>query len=100
MLRYIGLACLPLLLLATPASAVSYKQKLETCTIGAKSQKLTGKKRSVFIHKCMGKGDYEPAARREMMKKEKAMKKQASRKKPATKKSTMKETVAPQQKKQ
>ncbi|MEJ2431662.1 MAG: hypothetical protein P8Y53_00315 [Pseudolabrys sp.] len=89
MLRYIGLACLPLLLVATPASALSYKQKLETCKIGAKSQKLSGKKRSVFIHKCMGKGDYEPAARKEMMKKEKAMKK-----------STMKKTAAPQHKKQ
>ena len=94
MLRYLGLIGLPLLLMATPASAVSYKQKMETCKIGADSQKLTGKERNAFIHKCMGKGDYEPAARKEMMKEEKAMKKPAKKaamKKPATK---------PEQKKQ
>ena len=75
MLRYIGLVGLPLLLLATPASAVSYKEKLATCKIGAASQKLTGKKRSAFIHRCMGKGDYEPQARKDAMKKAKAMEK-------------------------
>jgi hypothetical protein len=95
MLRYIGLVGLPLLLLATPASAVSYKEKLETCKIGATSQKLTGKKASAFVHKCMGKGDYEPKARKDAMHKAKAMEK------PAKKKAAMKKPMAkPQQPKQ
>jgi hypothetical protein len=99
MLRYLGVIGLPLLLLATPASAVSYKQKMETCKIGADSQKLAGKQREVFIHKCMGKGDYEPAARKEMMKDEKAMKKPA-KKKAAMKKPAMKPAASAEPKQQ
>jgi hypothetical protein len=83
MLRYLGFIGLPLLLLATPASAVSYKEKMETCKIGAASQKLTGAKRNVFIKRCMAKGDYEPAARRAEMKKEKTAKKKVVAKKKA-----------------
>lgn len=95
MLRYIGLLCLPLLLLqASPAAAVSYKQKMETCKFGASDQKLTGAKRNAFIKKCMGKSNYQPAARKDAMKKAKAMKKQAA--KPAAKPAAMK----PDQKKQ
>jgi hypothetical protein len=97
MLRYIGLVGLPLLLLATPASAVSYKEKLETCKIGAASQKLTGKKATAFIHKCMGRGDYEPQARKDAMKKARAMEKPAAKKKAAMKKKPM---AKPEQKKQ
>jgi hypothetical protein len=83
MLRYIGLLGLPLLLLASPASAVTYKAKMETCKFGADDQKLEGAKRNAFIKKCMGKGNYEPAARKDAKKKAAAMKKQAA--KPAPK---------------
>jgi hypothetical protein len=72
MLKYVGLLGLPLLLLATPASAISYKQKMETCKFGANDQKLTGAKRNAFIKKCMGKGKYQPAARKDAMKKQAA----------------------------
>lgn len=82
MLKYVGLLGLPLLLLATPASAISYKQKMETCKFGADDQKLTGAKRNAFIKKCMGKGNYQPQARKDA-KKATAMKKPAA--KPATK---------------
>ena len=69
MLKYVGLLSLPLLL-ATPASAISHKQKMETCKFGADDQNLTGAKRSAFIKKCMGKGNYQPAARKDAMKKQ------------------------------
>jgi hypothetical protein len=72
MLKYVGLLGLPLLLLATPASAISYKQKMETCKFGANDQKLTGSKRNAFIKKCMGKGNYQPAARMDATKKQAA----------------------------
>lgn len=72
MLKYVSLLGLPLLLLAMPASAISYKQKMETCKFGANDQKLTGAKRSAFIKKCMGKGNYQPAARKDAMKKQAA----------------------------
>jgi len=55
MLRYFGLLALPLLLLATPASALTAKQKMETCKFGATAEKLTGAKRTAFIKKCMAK---------------------------------------------
>lgn len=59
MQRYLGLLvtslALPLLLLATPASALTTKQKMETCKFGAQSQKLTGAKRNAFIKHCMAK---------------------------------------------
>ena len=140
MLRYLGLLALPLLLLATPASALTAKQKMETCKFGATAEKLTGAKRTAFIKKCMAKGpdthmakkpaaknmaakphrlsakekmetckvgadaelltgakrtafikkcmakgNYEPAARKDAMKKAKAMKKPAAKKKAAMK---------------
>jgi hypothetical protein len=83
MLRYIGLLGLPLLLLASPASAVTYKQKMETCKFGAADQKLEGAKRNAFIKKCMGKGNYQPAARKDAMKKP-AAKKTTTAAKPPT----------------
>ncbi len=58
MLRTLGIiALLPLLLLATPASAITAKQKMETCKFGADDQKLEGAKRNTFIAKCMSNKD-------------------------------------------
>ncbi len=54
MLRRFALAgVLPLLLLATPVSAITTKQKMETCKFGADDQKLTGAKRAAFLKNCM-----------------------------------------------
>jgi len=65
MLRILGMIfLLPLLMLATPASALTAKQKMETCKFGADDQKLTGAKRTAFIKRCMAKGDYEPPGRK------------------------------------
>jgi psiF repeat len=44
---------LPVLLLANPASALTAKEKMETCKFGADDQKLTGAKRNAFIKRCM-----------------------------------------------
>jgi hypothetical protein len=60
------ISLLPALLLATPASAVTAKQKMATCKFGADDQKLTGAKRNVFIKKCMAKGNYEPPERKKL----------------------------------
>ena len=58
MLRAIITACLlPLLLLASPASALTAAQKMETCKFGADDQKLDGAKRKAFIAKCMSNKD-------------------------------------------
>jgi hypothetical protein len=48
---------------------------METCKVGAESQNLTGAKAAAFIKKCMAKGNYEPAARKEAKKKAAAAKK-------------------------
>ena len=84
MLRTVALLALPLVLLASPASAVTSKEKMETCKIGAQAENLTGAKAQAFIHKCMAKGNYEPAARK-AAKKEAAAQKKAAMKKPAAK---------------
>ena len=47
------IALLPVFMLATPASALTAKQKMETCKFGAEDQKLTGAKRDAFIKRCM-----------------------------------------------
>ena len=47
----------PLLLVATPASALTKAQKMETCKFGADDQKMTGAKRNAFIAKCMSNKD-------------------------------------------
>jgi hypothetical protein len=47
------------LLFSAPASALTAKEKMETCKFGAADQKLTGKKEQDFIKKCMAN---EPAA--------------------------------------
>ena len=62
-------AFLPLLLIAAPASAATKEQKMETCKVGADADNLSGKARDAFMKKCMGAGNYEPAARRDAMKK-------------------------------
>jgi hypothetical protein len=71
------LSLLALPLLAAPASAATKAQKMETCKFGADNDKLTGAKRDAFIKKCMGSANYEPAARKD------AMKKMPPKKKPA-----------------
>jgi hypothetical protein len=54
MLRYAAIIGLfPLLLLATPATALTAAQKMETCKFGADDQKLEGAKRKTFLAKCM-----------------------------------------------
>jgi hypothetical protein len=54
MLRILGLmSLLPLQLLATPVSAITKAQKMETCKFGADDQKLDGATRKVFMAKCM-----------------------------------------------
>ena len=78
MLRTLGLLALPLVLLASPASAITTNEKMETCKVGAEAQNLDGAKAKAFINKCMAKGNYEPAARR-------AAKKTGAAKKPAAK---------------
>jgi hypothetical protein len=80
MLRYLGLLALPLLLLSSPASAVTAKDKMETCKFGAQSENLTGAKANAFIKRCMAKGNYEPAARKAMTKSKKPTKKPAAKK--------------------
>lgn len=62
-------AVLPLLLIAVPASAATKEQKMETCKVGADADNLEGKARDAFMKKCMAAGNYEPAARRDAIKK-------------------------------
>ncbi len=78
MLRTLGLFALPLVLLATPASAITTDEKMETCKVGAQSQNLEGAKAAAFVKKCMAKGNYEPAARRAAKKKAVVKKKPAA----------------------
>jgi len=79
MWRPIGLICLPLLLIAGPALAVTAKEKMETCKIGAEAQNLEGAQAAAFIKKCMAGGNYQPQARKDALK---------AAKKPAAKNST------------
>jgi hypothetical protein len=69
---------LPFLLLASPVSAATNAQKMETCKFGADNDKLAGAKRDAFIKRCMAGGNYEPAARKDAMKKGGAKKPAAS----------------------
>jgi hypothetical protein len=64
MLRILPIALVPVVLVATSAAAVTSEEKMETCKVGAESQKLQGAKRDAFIKKCMAGGNYEPAARK------------------------------------
>lgn len=63
---------MPLMLLAQPAAAATAAQKMETCKYGAEHDNLSGAKRDAFIKKCMTNANYEPAARREALKKKPA----------------------------
>jgi psiF repeat-containing protein len=51
------LSLLPLLLMVTPASALTKEQKMETCKFGADDQKLEGAKRKTFMANCMANRD-------------------------------------------
>ena len=63
MLRVLAILSLfPVLLLATPASALTAKEKADTCKIGADAQKLTGGKRKTFMTNCMAQADAKPKA--------------------------------------
>lgn len=85
MLRKLALiALVPLLASASPALAITAKEKQETCKIGADSQQLAGTKRTAFINKCMAKGNFEPPGRK-------------AAKKPAPKKPKKPAAMAPQQ---
>ncbi len=58
MLRTLGvMSLLPLLLLASPASALTAAEKAETCKFGADDQKLTGAKCKTFLARCMANGN-------------------------------------------
>lgn len=92
MLRTLGLFALPLVLLASPASAITTNEKMETCKVGAQAQNLEGAKAAAFVKKCMAKGNYEPAARRD------AKKKTTTVKKPAAKPAAMPSSNEPGQK--
>ncbi len=76
-------ALLPLLLIATPAAAaVTAKEKVDTCKVGADEQKLEGAKRKAFLAKCMGKGNYEPKARIDLKKKTRKVKRKPKPRRP------------------
>jgi len=51
--RLAALAAFALAVSIAPASALTAKQKMETCKFGADDQKLKGKARTAFIGKCM-----------------------------------------------
>jgi hypothetical protein len=68
-MRILALIAVLPLLIAVPASAATKEQKTETCKVGADADNLEGKARDAFMTKCMGAGNYEPAARRDAMKK-------------------------------
>jgi hypothetical protein len=76
--RPFALTLLPLLLLAIPAAAATNEQKMATCKFGAEDQKLEGAKATAFVKKCMANANYEPAARKDALKKKPAAKKPAS----------------------
>jgi hypothetical protein len=79
MLRKLALiALVPLLAAASPALAVTAKEKQETCKVGAESQELTGAKRAAFMKKCMAQGNFEPPGRKVAKKPAKKPKKPAA----------------------
>ena len=58
-MSYLCMASLAALLLlhVSPVSALTAKQKMETCKFGADDQKLTGAARKKFISNCMANRD-------------------------------------------
>ena len=65
---------LPVVLAAQPAAAATKDQKMETCKFAADNDNLSGAKRTAFIKKCMGTGNYEPQARKDALKQAKGKK--------------------------
>jgi hypothetical protein len=61
-----GCAALAAAAFAQPTSAISAKDKMETCKFGAKDQNLSGKAEQDFIKKCMAN---EPAKKTSEQKK-------------------------------
>lgn len=58
MLRHAVIAATLIVLLpAAPSLALTPKEKMETCKIGAEHQKLAGKERKKFMAKCMSNKD-------------------------------------------
>ncbi len=58
LLRYVLVAgLLAVLALGAPASAITAKQKMETCKFGVDDQKLTGAARKKFLSRCMANTD-------------------------------------------
>ena len=58
MARYVATAGLfAILVLATPALAITPQQKMATCKFGADNQKLAGTARKTFIARCMANDD-------------------------------------------
>jgi hypothetical protein len=54
-------ALIAVAMLATPATALTPAEKMETCKFGAVSQKLTGAKRKKFLARCMADTNASPA---------------------------------------
>jgi hypothetical protein len=50
---FAALGLVAMLVSATPASALTAAEKMETCKFGADHQKLTGAARKKFMSKCM-----------------------------------------------
>ena len=59
-----ALALVAVAMLATPTSALTPQEKMETCKFGADNQKLAGAKRKRFLARCMAETDGTPAKRR------------------------------------
>jgi len=55
--RMVLISAIPVLLLGSPASALTKAQKMATCKFGADDQKLVGAKRNAFISRCMSNKD-------------------------------------------
>jgi hypothetical protein len=56
-----ALALVAVAMLATPASALTPQEKMETCKFGADNQRLTGAKRKRFLARCLADTDGRPA---------------------------------------
>ena len=58
LLRYVSAVGLfAALVLGAPASAITAKEKMETCKFGADDQKLAGAARKRFLSRCMANTD-------------------------------------------
>ena len=58
MLRFISAGgVLALIVVGTPAAAITAQEKMETCKFGADHQKLSGAKRKRFLARCMADTD-------------------------------------------